>query len=188
MYSGPIPMPPADTGLEFVELDAGHFFALDLQERQRTQYGLDTASTLQWEAAEHYASQPNCWTCLRDGAPLAILGTNQTFPPVQGTAYALFGKGVGRSLHAITRFARDVVIGRSGLVRTEAIVRCNLPQLPNIDAAEIPPRLAPVLLGCALSMPSPEVRWAMAIGFVPVAVLRKFGAASETHMLLERIA
>lgn len=186
MYSARIAR--SANGLEFVPLDAGHFFALDLQERQRTQYGLDTRETLQWEAAEHYAGQPNCWTCLKDGAPLAIFGTNQTFPPVQGTAYALFGKGVGRAMHAITRFARDVVIGQSGLTRIEAIVRCNLPLPPNLDAAEVPAQLAPLLLARALWHPTPEVRWAMAIGFMPVAVLRKFGAASETHMLLERIA
>jgi hypothetical protein len=43
------------------------------------------------------------------------------------------------------------------------------------------------LLQQALERPTPEVRWSIAVGLRPVAVLRKFGAANEPHLLMERI-
>ena len=170
-----------DFPLEFKKLEPWHFFDLDLQGRQRWQYGMDVQKELKPEVAAHYAEQPNMWACVRGGKPIAIMGINQTFPGVQGVAFALFGKGVSRSHHRLTRFAREVVIGQSGLRRVEAIVRCAEPP-PPFDRNPFE------MLHFCLDSVTPEVRWAMDVGLSPVAVLRNFGVASEAHMLLERIA
>lgn len=166
-------------GLTFVRLEAEHFFAIDLQDSQRTQYGLDPQA-IGMQEAQAYADQDSAWCALRGDRPLACFGINETFPGAQGVAWAFLGKGLGRDHLALTRFARDEVIGRSRLPRLEAIVRCADPP-KEIGCGQLP------LMSHCLQHATPEVRWAIAVGLFPVAVLRKFGLASETHMLLERI-
>lgn len=172
--------------LRFVPLAAEHFFDLELQDSQRTQYGLDPTA-ISRDEAEHYARQPNCWAVLRCDRPIAILGISETFAGVQGVAFALLGKDLGRDHLSLTRFLRDVVIGQSELTRIEAIVRCrdiepHLTGFYSLDRAD-----PGDLLDLALEEPTPQVRWAKMAGLSPVAVLRKFGAAAETHMLMERV-
>jgi hypothetical protein len=125
------------------------------------------------------ASNPGCYAVIREETVLACLGVTQTFPGAQGVAFALLGKGIGRDHHVLTRFLREVVIGQSTLARIEAIVRC----------ADVPAELTGQLpmMTHALQHPTAPVRWALAVGLEPVAVLRKFGAAGEDHMLFERI-
>lgn len=159
-------------------LRAEDFFLIVPQDSQRAQYGVAWAD-MDWSAAEHMAEQPNSWTIRRGDKVLAILAIIQTFPGVQGVAMAVLAAGLGADHLAITRFARDVLIGKSTLARIEAIVRC-----AEIDWSEDPSER----LQLALADPTPQVRWALDVGLFPVAYLRKFGAASEPHMLLERIA
>jgi hypothetical protein len=178
--------------IEAVPLAAEHFFALEPQDSQATQYGLDPRE-MEWAEAEAVAANPGCYAVLRGLEVLACLGVSQTFPGAQGVAFGFLGKNIGRAHHALTRFARDVVIGQSPLARIEAIVRCaDIPQsVLSPDGclrteAEAPPGQLPMMTH-ALQHATPQVRWALAVGLWPACVLRKFGAASETHMLLERI-
>lgn len=165
--------------LEFVPLEAQHFFALDRQDSQATQYGLDPLD-MEWAQAEAVAANPGCYAVLRGIEVLACLGVSETFPGKAGVAFAFLGRGIGRDHHALTRFARETVIGASPLARIEAVVRCAEPPAET-GFGQLP------MMTHALQHPTPPVRWALAVGLFPVAVLRKFGAASETHMLLERI-
>lgn len=176
--------------LEAVPLGAEHFFAIEPQDSQRTQYGIEWRD-LEWAAAEAMAAQPGCWAVLRGVEVLAIFGINPTFADlrgtvVQGVAWALFAEGIGRDHAALTRFAREHVIGKCPLTRLEAIVRC----MDVEPYAEAPPCATPaelLELVTRREFASAQVRWAIDVGFTPVAVLRKFGAAGETHLLLERI-
>lgn len=165
--------------LRFVELEPEHLFGIELQDNQRLQYGLDPKA-IGWTEALAICEQENCWAAVRGDEVLACLGINETFPGKQGVAWALISRRIGRDIVPVTKFARDAVIGTSHLVRIEAIVRCADPEIETADRAEW-------LLAVALADPTPQVTWAIRTGLRPVAVLRKFGAASETHMLLERI-
>lgn len=166
-------------GIEFVPLAAEHLFDLDVQDSQRRQYGLDPLDMTR-EEAEAIADNPGCYAALRGDEVIACLGVGETFPGKAGVAFAFLGKDIGRDHFALTRFAREVVIGQSPLCRIEAIVRSADPPA-GMGFGQLP------MMSHCLQHPTPEVRWAIAVGLFPVAVLRKFGAASETHMLLERI-
>lgn len=168
----------APAELAFVPLAAEHFLAIEPQDSQRTQYGI-AWEEMDWSTAKAMAAQDNCWTALRGETPLAIFGINETFPERQGVAFAIFGQDIGRAHHRLTRFAREEVIGKSALPRLEAIVRCA--DVDHETGSQF------VMMTAALQDPTPQVRWAIDVGFSPTAVLRKFGAAGETHMLLERI-
>lgn len=172
---------------EFSSLHPGDFFDIDLQDSQRRQYGIDPTA-ISMEEAEHYAAGTNCWTAYRDGKVLAILGVNETFAGRQGVAFALLSRHIGRDHLAITRFARDVVIGESPLIRIEAIVRgptsWAIDDAPDFLRGAARPAH---LLDLALASQTPEMRWATAVGLQPVAVLRAFGAMSETQVLYERV-
>lgn len=65
-------------------------------------------------------------------------------------------------------------------MRTPVNVDALLASHPDLDPYE--------LLEVVVSAKGPEVTWAMLAGLKPAAVLRKFGAASEDHVLCERIA
>ncbi|MCJ8159859.1 hypothetical protein [Sphingomonas sp. LaA6.9] len=127
------------------------------QASQRVQVGLEAVMTP--EIAQDLINGGEAWTALRDGEPVACLGIRETFPGVQGVAWAILAEGVGSAHLAITRHARRR-IAESPLVRIEAIVRTS------IDA---------------------ECVWARMAGLSPVALLRKFGALSEDHLLFERV-
>lgn len=110
------------------------------------------------EEAESLADGGEAWTARRDGRIVACFGLKETFAGRQAVAWAIFASGIGAAHVAITRFAR-ARIAASGLRRIEAIVRT--------DA---------------------EITWAGLVGLSPAHVLEKFGAASERHVLFERIA
>lgn len=127
------------------------------QASQRVQLGLEREMTP--EIAQDLIHGGEAWTILRDGVPIACVGLRETFPPVQGVAWAILADGIGGAHLTITRFARRR-IAESPLIRIEAIVKCDHPA---------------------------DVLWAKLVGLAPIALLRKFGAASEDHMLFERI-
>lgn len=162
--------------------------AIDRQPSQRVQLGLDDAMTI--EAAEDMVRYGEAWCARRAGGKdggriVACLGLRETFAGRSGVAWAILAKGIGGAHVAVTRFARRR-IAASALVRIEAVVKAGvdaeavLTCFPGIDGH--------ALLEAVLSVPSAETRWAGAVGMTPVAVLRKFGAASATHVLFERIA
>lgn len=159
---------------------------LQRQPSQRMMLGIDRGATLSAEVAEDLIAGGEAWSIeTSDGRLAACVGLRETFPGVQGVAWAVLAEGIGPTHLAVTRHAQRR-IADSPLRRIEAVCRAG------IDAEAVLilyPDLDPTqLLEAVLTVPSPETRWAAAAGLTPVHVLRKFGAASETHVLFERIA
>lgn len=185
------PLPP----LEWVKTDRLWFapmrpedlFAIDVQDSQTTFLGVD--ATPDEETALNLASQPVAWTAWgRDGKVLACFGFNEAFPGKHGTAWALLGKNIGRDHMALTRFVRQVVADCT-LDRLDVLARAVdvEPLAAELVAQGFDPDTG-VLKEWALKNATPEVRWCLMLGFQPAHLLRKFGAAGECYMWLERIA
>jgi hypothetical protein len=157
-------------------------FALEPQASQRMTLGLDTA-LMSADEAEQLCAEDEAWAIRADGRLIAAVGIQQTFPGSMGVCWAILGDGVGKAHLAMTRFAASR-IRQSKLARLEAIVRgpdaeSILDHFPCLDAAQ--------LLTAVMTMATPECVWARLCGLKPAHVLRKFGAARETHILFERI-
>lgn len=170
--------------LAFQPLEAGDLLEIERQESQLLWLGQEGDITL--EAAELLAEQPIAWTAWRAGRIVACFGISETFPHVQGVAWALLAGDIGADHLALTRFMQKTV-RECGLVRLELLAKAS-------EAAEVLAvageqnglRLSgPLLLLEAMKEPTPECRWAQLLGFDAVHVLRRFGAASETYMLFE---
>lgn len=168
-------------GVTIRKLDAVDLIAIERQPSQRLQLGqvVDVSP----EEAAALATQPLAFAVEADGRLICCMGIMETFPGKQGVAWAIFAPGIGRAHVAITRHARWQ-LAHCGLARVEAIVlgadaEPIVTRWPHLDGAQ--------LLAAVLATPTPECRWAAAIGLQPAAVLRKFGGASETHVLFERI-
>lgn len=170
--------------LAIVPMTAGHALALERQASQRVQLGVIADFTR--EEAERLAAAPGeAWAALDGTRVVAVFGLVETFARRQATAWAVLSSDVGRHHLAITRFCARR-IAQSVHCRIEAIVECAdaeavLARHPDLDAGEL---LAVLSLG---AFETPGVRWARACGLKPAAVLRRYGADSETHMLCERI-
>lgn len=143
--------------IEIRPMVADDAMAIKRQCSQRIQLGLEAQMTL--EIAQDIVDGGEAWTMTRDDLPIACMGLRETFPPVQGVAWAILSDMIGPAHLRMSRFARQR-IAQSPLVRIEAIVRTCVPA---------------------------ECIWARLVGLEPVALLRKFGAASEDHMLFERV-
>lgn len=167
---------------------AADALAIQRQPSQRIQLGLDRAMTI--EEAEALVAQGEAWTAAREGVVLACLGLRETFQRedgsgAQGVAWAILSADLGISAHlAVTRHAR-ARIAASGLRRIEAIVAAKLDAEPIL--ADYPDLDPGELLAVMLNADNAEMAWARLVGLKPAAVLRAFGAASQTHILFERI-
>lgn len=164
-----------------VPLNPSHLASIQRQASQQVQLGID--ATLSEEEAYELASEEEAWACFDGDRLIACLGIRETFPAVQGVAWAVLADGLGRCHLALTRFARSRILG-SRLRRIEAITRASdaeaiLDHFPGLDGA--------MLLEAVLAQPTPECIWAKLCGLRPAHVLRCFGAASETQVLFERI-
>lgn len=133
--------------------------AIDIQRQpsQRVQLGLVRDMT--YGEASDLANGGEAWTAWRDGVPIACFGLRETFPGVQAVAWAILADGLAGAHLAVTRFARARILA-SPLVRIEAIVKADVPA---------------------------ECAWAKCVGLTVAHILRRFGAASEDHVLFERI-
>jgi hypothetical protein len=171
-------------------LDIGRFqpadlLAIELQPSQHRTLGLDTREA-SIEIAEGLADNPVAWSVRRDGRLIACIGIDETFAGTQGVTWAHLAPDLGDAHLRLTRFARDCV-ATCGLSRVEGIVRgpdaeCLIASFPFLaDDSE-------GLLSALCMTPTPEMIWARLCGLRPAHVLRKFGAAAETHVLFERIA
>lgn len=158
--------------LHFRPMQPDDLFAIDVQGSQATFLGLDAAPDE--ETALNLAAQPVAWAAVRDGAVLACFGINEAFPGKHGTAWALLGKDIGADHLALTRFVRQVVEG------------CTLDRL-DVLAKSRDYGGGIRGMSAALADATTEVRWCLMLGFEPAHQLRKFGAAGETYMMLERI-
>lgn len=167
--------------LQFRRLQARDLIEIEVQPSQRRQFGLPMQ--FDSEDAEALAAQPDAWTAMIGDRIACCIVIGENFPGKSGVATALFAPGIGHHHRALTRFARELV-ANSPLPRIEAVAIANdaeriLERFPHLDPYE--------LLTSVMVDATPQCRWAMLTGFTPIAVLRKFGAASETHVLFERI-
>ena len=172
--------------LEFRRLRASDPLTIELQPSQETVLGLD--ARMEYAEAEHHAQQPVAWTAFtrgRNGAEriVACFGLQETFPGHVGVGWAMLAAGVGAHHLQLTRFVRNV-IATAPLARIEVMAR----------AADIEPVAAAFphfdpwqLVQAAMERPTPECRWAQALGLKARHVLRRFGMADETYMLFERV-
>lgn len=173
--------------LEVCELEPWHIAAIDRQPSQRVQYGMEIGEIGDAECADLADPRHGVRVAfLREGVPVAVMGVAETFAGCHGIAWAILAPGIGPDHLAMTREARRR-LDRSGLARIELVAVC-----ADIEPTlAIMPDLDPVAMVEALTRPgiaTPEVRWALQLGFRPAHVLRKYGAAGETHLLFERIA
>lgn len=130
---------------------------LDLQPSQQLQLGLLTEMTI--ETAEDLAGHGEAWTAWRDGRPIALMGLRESFPGVQAVAWALLSTTIGAAHLAITRHARRR-IAASPCIRIDALVRAACPA---------------------------EGAWCRAVGLEPEALIRRYGAQSEDHLVYARV-
>jgi hypothetical protein len=171
--------------LEIVTMEPAHALAIRRQDSQRLQLGI--VADFDADDAERIAAAPGeCWAAVEGDRVVAVFGLIEVFPRRQATAWAVLSSDIGRHHLAITRFCAER-IAQSVYRRIEAIVECEdvepwIGRFPDIDQGE----LIEALMQSDLR--TPGVRWALACGLKPAAVLRCYGQASETHMLFERIA
>jgi hypothetical protein len=166
--------------LDFHRLEPDDLLEIDRQESQLLWLG--APGDVDRESAAILAAEPVAWTAWGDGRIVACFGISETFPGVQGVAWALLGREIGSQHLALTRFmARE--IRECGLERLELLAKANEVE----DVAEAIPDIDPgILTKVAMVEPTPECRFALLLGMQPMHCLRRFGAASETYMLFER--
>lgn len=175
--------------LDIRPLEPVDLMAIELQASQRVTLGIDTREVT-IDEAEELCGHPIAWSVRLaekggGGRLIACVGISETFAGLQGVTWAHLAPDLGAAHLALTRFARACVVD-SGLARIEGIVR-------GPDAESVIdhfPGLASdghALLTALLEYPTPEMTWARLCGLRPAHVLRKFGAASQTHILYERI-
>jgi hypothetical protein len=174
------------SALRFVPMEARHGVEIRRQPSQAMQLGL--RADMSAEDAAALAGGREAWAAL-EGEGLgerivALFGIIDVFPDAHASVWATLSDDVGAHHLAITRFARER-LALVDLPRVDAIVECAdaeivLDRFPDLDAGE--------LLAVLCEVPTPEMRWATTIGLKPASVLRKYGAASQTHMLFERIS
>lgn len=131
--------------------------ALAIQRQPSQRVQLGIERDMTPEEAESLADGGEAWTGWHNDRIVACIGLRETFPGRQAVAWAILSEGLGGAHLAVTRFAR-ARIEASPLRRIEAITRT--------EAEHI---------------------WATMVGLRAAHVLRAFGAASEDHILFERI-
>jgi hypothetical protein len=172
--------------LSFAALAAHDLMDIVAQDSQKLWLG--APGEPDWDSAEHLAAQPVAWCARRgDGSILACFGINELFAGKHGVAWALLSQPIGSDHLALTRFIRRAV-QQCGLVRLELLAKAvDIEATRAFFAEHGAANDSWAMVAAAMSDPSPECRWAVLLGFEPVHVLRKFGGASETYMLFERI-
>lgn len=167
-------------------LEAMDLLTIVRQPSQELQLG--TPADIDFAEAELYADQDESWTLVRSsgehgGRVLCCFGILESFPGAVGVPWAVLSTMTTGERLALTRAARALV-ARSILPRLETVAIAAdaepiVAMFPGLDPGQ--------LLAAVMAAPSPECHWAMMVGLTPWAVIRKFGAASQTHVLFERI-
>lgn len=168
--------------LEFDTLTADDLMSIEAQPSQRMVLGVN--ARIDRAQAQHYAAQIVAWSARRNGQILACFGINALFDYAHGVAWAVLAEGIGADHVALTRFMQHE-IRTCGLPRLELLARCvdvelAVERVPDISGDEL------LRLVTKREHATPEVRWAMLLGMKPAHVLRRFGAAGESYLLLER--
>lgn len=168
--------------LSIIPMEARHGVEIRRQPSQRTQLGLNAELTL--ADAQVLCDGLEAWAALDGDRVVAICGLLEEFTGCQAMAWGTLCDDVGAAHHvALTRFLRSRILAQP-VPRLGAIVACCdmepvCATFKDLDAGQ--------LVAIAMELPTPGMRWALAVGFKPATVLRKFGAESRTHMLFERI-
>ncbi len=175
-------LPRTKADLCFNPMAPADLLKIERQPSQAMMFGVE--GSVSREEAEGLAAQPCAWTARLDGRIIACFGINETFAPVQGVGWAVLARGIGAAHLPLTRFIRDRCVLSSGLKRLELFALANdaepiLARWPDLDGCE--------LLAAVMVNPTRECAWARLLGVRPAHVLRKFGLASETYVLFERI-
>lgn len=171
--------------ITFVRLLPEHLMRIERQPSQAMFLGTE-ADTTEAEAVQ-LAQMPEAWTMLVGPADaeriVACFGIAELFTGRHGVAWAVLAPGIGAAHLALTRFARMRLDGTA---------------FRRIDVFAKAPDLEPLLqarsdldpgqiVAIAMNRQTPEMRWAGLLGFRPGHVLRRYGGADETCMLLERV-
>lgn len=177
---------PGVSGVNFTKLQPVDLLEIARQPSQDRVLGL----AYEWSEAEgqQLCAEPVAWTARADGRIIACFGISETFEGLQGWGWAVLATGIGGAHLALTRFMRSV-IAECGLARLEVLARAV--DLEAVIATAVIDREGPLdsgqLVALAMARPTPECRWAALLGLQPAHVLRRYGAASESYMLFERI-
>lgn len=169
-------------GVTFHTLRGADLAEIQLQKSQQTVLGMPGG--VAEELYPLHTAGPVAWAVRSEGRLICCFGIVEQFEGRHGFGWALLAEGLGSAHLALTRFVRSQVTN-SGLARVEALVRG--PDLEAIIAER--PQLDPgQILAIALSVATPEMRWAMQVGLTPVHVMRCYGANGESVVLCERIS
>lgn len=154
-------MSPDTRGVWFTDFRWPHALAITLQPSQWIEAGVD-CSRMDEAQARALESRGAAWTAFApDGRVLCCAGLAEVFAGRQAVAWAMLAVDLGTAAHlAITRFARAQITS-SRLARIETLV-----------AADGRGRGA---------------KWARACGLRLNTIVERWGAASETMLLFERV-
>jgi len=167
--------------LSFHTLRAQDLRDLVLQPSQSVALGI--VPTYTDEMIEAAAAQRVAWSVRCSGRLICCFGIIEGIPGRQGLGWANLASGIGYAHLQLTRFIRGQ-IEACGLPRLEVLAKAPdieplIAKHPGLDSGQ--------LVSLAMSMATPEMRWATLLGLTPAHVLRCYGGDSETVLLFESI-
>lgn len=162
-------------------LHADDLFEIKVQPSQHVQMGVPLRTSR--DDAMAMAAQPCAWSVRHQGRLIACFGIIETFDGAQGQSWCQLASDLGAAHLPLTRFMRRTLeaseLARVDLIAVASDAEAILAAFGAMDAG--------LLLEAVMATPTRECTWARLLGFTPAAVLRKWGAASETHVLFERV-
>ena len=162
-------------------LHADDLFEIRVQPSQHMQMGVPLRTSR--DDAMAMAMQPCAWSVRHEGRLIACFGIVETFAGVQGQGWCWLAADLGAAHLPLTRFMRRT-LEASPLARVDLIAVASDAEGILTAFGQMDPGM---LLAAVMATPTRECTWARLLGFTPAAVLRKWGAASETHVLFERV-
>ena len=170
----------------FFRLQPRHVDAIRLQRSQARPLGIDYVPGA--AEIERMCDGPTAWAAIEvddhRSRVVACFGVAEQFAGMHATGWAMLADNIGPSHLAVTRFARRCM-DECTVPRVELLARCHdveglLERHPGLDPGQI--------VALATAEPTPEIRWALMLGFKPAHVLRCYGADGGSVMLMERLA
>lgn len=167
--------------LKFEMLRPAHYTEIEVQGSQRLTLG---TVTMPDEATIALACSQSCaWAVRQGNRVIALFGIVELFEGKHGYGWCMLAEGIGYAHLALTRFVRGQAeaakLPRLELHAPGPDIETVLETMPDLDPGQV--------LAVAMSRSTAEMRWACLLGFKPAHVLRRFGAASETYVLFERL-
>lgn len=162
-------------------LHADDLFEIKVQPSQHVQMGVPLRTSR--DDAMAMAMQPCAWSVRYEGRLIACFGIVEMFEGAQGHGWCHLAEVLGAAHLPLTRFMRRT-LEASHLARVDLIAAASDAEPILASFGQMDPGM---LLAAVMATPTRECTWARLLGFTPAAVLRKWGAASETHVLFERV-